>query len=418
MTAAEIKAFQDGLALDKKPKDGQDLARELMRQKRLTRFQAEAVYRGDAQSVVVGEYVVLEQIGAGGMGKVFKAEHRRMGRIVALKLLAANAAGVPDVVQRFEREARAAGRLEHPNIVAAYDAGEADGNLFLAMQYVEGADLRTQVKKEGPLPVGKALDYLEQVCHGLAYAHGEGVIHRDIKPSNLLLDKKGTVKILDMGLARFEEKATPRKPTGGRLTLQGQILGTVDYMSPEQADDTRKADARSDIYSLGCTLHYLLIGKPPFPGDNATYVLLAHQDGPIPSLAEQLEEVPAKLESIFQKMLAKKPEDRFQSMSELLAALASCRSRAGAASQASHVGGGSTVTVALVPDSRGSTVSEILGPSATEKTTAFQKGDTNPSVIREKTAVDKPKTGVIVAAVVLIALSAGAAIAWMLGSLQ
>ena len=302
------------------PKDAQELARQLVQSKTLTKFQIQEIYQGRAKGLILGNYTILDKIGAGGMGQVFKAEHRRMHRIVAIKMLPKNVMKDPATVARFQREVEAAAKLEHPNIVAAHDADEANGVHFLVMQYVEGSDLSALVKKNGPFPVAKAVNYILQAAKGLEFAHKKGVIHRDIKPANLLLDAEGTVKILDMGLARIDSGGEPRQ---AELTTTGAVMGTVDYMAPEQALSTHHADARADIYSLGCTLYYLLTGQAAYDGDTLMAKLLAHRDQPIPSLGA---DVPEQVTAVFRKMVAKRVEDRYQTMGEVVAVLEQCGS--------------------------------------------------------------------------------------------
>ena len=272
-----------------------------------------------------GSYLLLEKIGAGGMGEVYKAEHRHMERVVAVKMLHAQLLDSPQAIERFRREVRAAAKLSHPNIVTAHDAGEVQGAHFLAMEYVDGGNFHTLVTQFGPLAVRHAVDYMIQAARGLEFAHGEGVIHRDVKPANLLLDRIGTVKLLDLGLARWETPASRTDATDSEsLTQFGQIMGTIDYMSPEQAANTKQAAEPADIYSLGCTLFFLLTGRIVYPGETAVERILAHRESPIPSLRSFRSEVPESLDAVFQRMVAKQLAVRQTSMTEVIEQLEAC----------------------------------------------------------------------------------------------
>lgn len=337
MTADELREWLLRVPEAKRPSDGEQVARELVKRKRLTAYQALEIYLGKGESLVLGNYVVLDKLGEGGMGVVLKAEHRRMKRLVALKVISPEALKARGAIQRFDREVQAVAKLEHPNIVTAHDADQAGETHFLVMQYVEGDDLSMIVKQTGPLSVDRAVDYVSQAARGLEFAHQNGVIHRDVKPHNLLLSKEGVVKILDLGLARVEDPMSASRET--TLTSTGAVLGTIDYMSPEQAEDTKTADERSDIYSLGCTLFYLLTGRVPFPGDTVMKRLIAHREAPLPSLVSAVERRNREirgaaavtldgrlevLDTIFRKMIAKKPADRQPSMAAVIVELQSC----------------------------------------------------------------------------------------------
>ncbi|MBA4019096.1 MAG: hypothetical protein C0483_18165 [Pirellula sp.] len=321
LTAEEVKALWTALPANDRPKDGETFSSLLIKQGRLSPFQAQELLSGGGTPLVLNQYVLLSKIGAGGMGQVFKAQHRKMKRLAAIKLLPAALTKDEGAVKRFQREVEAAAKLTHPNIVQTYDADECRGIHFMVMECVDGQDLSALVKQNGPLPVNDAVDYILQAARGLAFAHAEGVVHRDIKPANLLLDKKGVVKILDMGLARIDDGNT----ADHQLTNTGAVMGTVDYMPPEQANDTCKADARSDVYSLGCSLYRLLTGESVFGGETVVQKIMAHMGDPIPSLQSKRPDCPAEIDRIFQKMLAKRPDDRYQQAAQVVAELEAWR---------------------------------------------------------------------------------------------
>src|SRR5262245_29041137 len=298
LSSTDVLALNAQIPAESRKQDAQSLAKDLVRKKKLTLFQANALYAGKPQGLTLGNYVIHEKIGAGAMGIVFKAEHRRMKRIVAVKVLPPAALKNPTVLKRFHREVEAVAKLAHPNIVAAHDADEHKNVHFLVMEFVEGVDLARHIQQHGPLAVDKAVDYILQAARGLEHAHKQGIVHRDIKPANLLLDTQGTVKILDMGLARFHEGTREKAPVdeAAALTETGSIMGTVDCMSPEQALDSRHADQASDMYSLGATLYFLLIGRALFDGDTLMARVLAHRDSQVPSLRAIRPEIPPQID--------------------------------------------------------------------------------------------------------------------------
>ncbi|MBM3964659.1 MAG: hypothetical protein FJ308_06265 [Planctomycetes bacterium] len=321
LPGSEVTQFSSNLPKSVRDAGAVEIAKEAIRQGRLTKFQAQVLLNGRGKALTLGAYLVLDQIGQGGMGQVYRARHRRMQRVVALKVISTTKVQSEAAIRRFHKETEAAAKLIHPNIVTAYDAGEDRGVNYLVMEFVDGKDLKSTLRAYGPLPVANAVDYILQAAEGLKYAHQQNVIHRDIKPANLLVNKEGIVKILDMGLARIEEREIPDADSIDGLTGDGDILGTLDYMSPEQGVDTRKADARSDIYSLGCTLYTLLTGKPIHPGSSMVEKILAHRENPIPNVRDLRDDVPEELDRIIHKMVAKNPDDRFASAGEVIAAL-------------------------------------------------------------------------------------------------
>lgn len=392
MPAATVTSFVDGLLqsqllsaeqceelhrLKETATNARDLALELLRRSWLSAYQVNQILKGKGSGLTIGPYVLLERIGEGGMGQVFKARQKLLNRLVALKVIRKECLGNPKVILRFQREIRAAGQLSHPHIVRAYDADQVNGTYFIAMEYIDGVDLAKLVKDQGPLPVDQACEYIRQAALGLQHAFERGLVHRDIKPANLLVAKAissdrrrssgliprpnlsarpssgmiarceptlhypwGVVKILDMGLARCTDPVTGRAST--HLTQLGTLMGTPEFIAPEQARDSHTSDVRADLYSLGCTLYFLLTGQPPFPRGTITEKLLQHQfDEPEPVASArrgQLQAwkgefgppqvdpealyIPAPVDAVLRRLLAKNPDDRYRTPLELANALA------------------------------------------------------------------------------------------------
>ncbi len=261
----------------------------------------------------LGKYVIEKKLGQGGMGAVYLARDSELRRQVAVKVLPKDKASNPTLVRRFKAEAQAAAQLRHDNIVAVYDSDEADGYLFIAMEYVDGQDLHEMINRRGKIPVKRSIEMIKQVVAALQHAHEHKIVHRDIKPSNLLIRRDGMVKITDLGLARSVDDTIE---TG--ITRAGTTVGTVDYMAPEQARNSKLADIRSDLYSLGCTWFQMLTGHAPYPEGSLTNKLQAHAVKPIPDPRAENENVTEGLVAVIQRMMAKKPEDRYQTPAELL----------------------------------------------------------------------------------------------------
>jgi eukaryotic-like serine/threonine-protein kinase len=331
--------------------DARGLARELMQRNLLTPYQVNALFAGKGRQLVIGSYVIQERLGEGGMGQVFKARQQGTNNVVALKVIRQERVANPVAVSRYYREVQAATKMQHPNIVRTYDAGQADGTYYLAMEYIKGVDLSGYVKHRGPLPVRQACQFLAQAAGGLQHIHEHNLVHRDIKPGNLFLEevasavdnaapgKQSTslqlrsalrapgsahyqLRILDLGLARISEEDISGEHAGKiALTQEGAVMGTADYMAPEQARDCRAADIRSDIYSLGCTFYFALTGHVPFPGGSAIEKILHHQlDEPV-MLEKFRPDLPAPVRAILRRMMAKPPADRFQTPAEVVAAV-------------------------------------------------------------------------------------------------
>lgn len=264
----------------------------------------------------LGKYLIERKLGQGGMGAVYLARDPELRRMVAIKVLPRDKASNPILVRRFKAEAQAAAQLRHDNIVAVYDSDEDDGYLFIAMEFVEGQDLHEMISRRGTIPVKRSIEIIKHVAAALQHAHEHKIVHRDIKPSNLLIRRDGAVKLTDLGLARSVDDTIE---TG--ITRAGTTVGTVDYMAPEQARSSKAADIRSDIYSLGCTWYQMLTGHAPYPEGSLTNKLQAHAVKPIPDPSAENKHVTEGLVAVIQRMMAKKPEDRYQTPAELLADL-------------------------------------------------------------------------------------------------
>jgi serine/threonine protein kinase len=294
------------------------LAGVLVRDGLLTHFQAEQILQGKWRRFTIGRYKVLERLGTGGMGSVYLCEHKVMRRRVAVKVLPTAKAEDPAALERFYREARAVAALDHPNLVRAFDIDQEDNLHFLVLEYVEGASLHELVKRSGPLDVLRACHYIRQAAVALQHAHEAGLVHRDIKPGNVLVDRSGTVKVFDLGLARFfndEEDNLTQK-------YDENVLGTADYLAPEQALDSHGVDIRADLYSLGATFYYTLTGRPPFAEGTVAQKLIWHQTRQPKPIRALRPEVPEAVVAIVDKMMAKEPAQRYQSPAEVVEALA------------------------------------------------------------------------------------------------
>ena len=304
--------------------DTDTVAAELVDRDVLTPFQASALRDGMLPRLLLGDYLIVERIGGGGMGEVFKAVHRHMARTVALKIIKHSPAGRADAADRFRREVQAAAQLSHENIVRAYDAGVDEGIPYLVMEYRDGCDLARHVREQGPIPWKTALGYIIQAARGLDHAHRHGILHRDVKPGNMLLDDEGTIKVLDLGLAAFQLPRQSLDTNEQELTQSGALLGTEKYMAPEQAENAKNASPRSDIYSLGCTLYTLLTGRPLYDFPTRVEMLIAHRQHPVPDLPKEVLDSCPQLGATFRRMVAKEPGKRYASMGEVISDLESC----------------------------------------------------------------------------------------------
>ena len=313
---AKLTAFLDKMRVkhgDAVIDDQPRLADLMVEDGLVTRWQADKLLAGKHKGFRLGKYKLLGEIGKGGMSRVYLAEHELMKRRVAIKVLPQNRVNDSSYLERFRLEARAVAKLDDPNIVRAYDIDNEQNIHYIVMEYVDGQDLHQMVMAQGPIDFDTAADYIAQVAQGLQHAHEMGLVHRDIKPANCLVDKHNVVKLLDLGLAKLTEDDQ------ASLTMANEenVLGTADYLAPEQALNSHEADNRSDIYSLGCTLYFLLTGGPPFPEGSISERLLKHQTAKPESIFKTRPDAPPSLVDICETMMAKKPDERFQTAGDV-----------------------------------------------------------------------------------------------------
>lgn len=295
------------------PSDPVAVCKELEDLGLVTRWQSEKILQGKYKGFFLGRHKLLGHLGSGGMSSVYLAEHLGMKHKRAIKVLPKSKLGNNSYLERFQREAKAIASLNHPNIVRAYDIDNEKDTHYLVMEYVEGADMQTLVRKHGPLPYAIAAHYIAQAARGLQHAHDAGLIHRDVKPANLLVDKRGMVKVLDLGLALFAEDGD------ASLTMEynDKVLGTADYLAPEQAINSHKVDHRADMYSLGCTLYFLLTGHPPFPDGSIASRIIKHQNNTPEDIRKDRPDIPGELEGVCVKMMQKDPKFRYASCEQV-----------------------------------------------------------------------------------------------------
>jgi serine/threonine-protein kinase len=299
------------------------LAKYLLQRGWLTVYQMNQLFQGQAAALVLGPFRVMDKLGEGGVSQVFKAWDTRRKCVAAVKTIRSEHMANAEAVGRLQREMRVIAQLSHPNVVKAFDVDLVNERHYFAMEYVEGTDLGKMLKLSGPLPVRQACDFIRQAALGLQHAHELGLVHRDIKPGNLLVTGGGaSVKILDMGMARLQLSIKPEEEPTDQLTVEGVLIGTADYLSPEQAKNPRTVDIRADIYSLGCTFFHVLTGEPPFPGKTVLEKIYKHQTAePDWNALLEVTQQPALVE-IIKKMMAKKAVARYTTPGEVAAALA------------------------------------------------------------------------------------------------
>jgi serine/threonine protein kinase len=351
------------------PSEPKKLAALLIRKGLLTTFQAQQFLLGKHKGFTLGDYRVIERLGSGGTGMVYLAEHQVMKRRVALKVLPTPYAEDPALLERFRLEAQAAAALDHPNVVHVYDFRKEGPIYFIVMEYIDGPSLQQMLNRRGALSIGTACEYARQAALGLQHAHERGMVHRDVKPANLLVDSSETVKVLDLGLARYDVEGSESQVT--EKFNSNTVLGTADYLSPEQALNLHDVDGRADLYSLGATLYALLAGKPPFHKGSIGQKLMWHQTKDPDPVTVHRPETPEELAALVAKMLAKKPEDRPSSAEEVAETLA-----AWAEAPQPAVKPARTMLEIRLPSPSSSSRSGRLAPTVEPDTTVLAHEDT------------------------------------------
>ena len=347
-----IKPCVAAMMADTAAIDARSLADALVGGGVLTRWHAKKLLGGAAKGFYLGNYKLLRPLGRGGMGYVYLGEHHVMKRRMALKVLPPDSTTNADRVERFKAEAAAIAQLDHENIVRAYDFGQCDEKLYMVMEYVDGVDLGTAIARDGVLSPSDALHLMTQAVAGVRHAHDRGIVHRDLKPANLLLRGDGVLKVGDFGLARMGVQTIVAEDSG-------RLIGTADYLAPEQAVASATVDARADVYALGCTLYYLLTGTPPLRGDSVRQTLARHRTAPPPDVRDLRPEVPAAVAELCRRMMAKRPDDRPRSAAELQGILQRLGGRPANRDVLGHADSGDTIIELSGPTLDGSAPSGV-----------------------------------------------------------
>ena len=334
---AEIRSSHGG-QLPEKPAQ---LAKELQRHKVVTSWQCDKLLQGKYKGFFLGKHKLLGHIGSGGMSSVYLAEHTKMQDHRAIKVLPQSKLGKSSYLARFQQEAKAIASLNHPNIVRAHDIDNQGNTHYIVMEYVDGDDLQTIVKKKGPIDFESVADYIAQAARGLQHAHDVGLIHRDIKPANVLINSKGEVKILDLGLALFADEAQ----ASVTMDFNDKVLGTADYLAPEQALNSHQVDHRADLYGLGCTMYFLLTGSAPFPEGTIAQRIAKHQKEMPKEIRKLRPDCPGELEGICWKLMQKDPKFRYATAEQTAEVLEAWLAKRQVPKAVGVGGGGSSLTL-------------------------------------------------------------------------